>query len=489
MKKILIDPITRLEGHGRIEIYLDDDGNVKDTFFIVPEMRGFEKFAEGRPIEEMPRITSRICGVCPEAHLMAAAKAGDAAYRLEVPAAGKKLRELVYSAFFIQDHATHFYALGGPDFILGPSAPKEERNIIGVIKKVGVEVGSKVIKARQAGHRVSQIFGGRTTHSVSALPGGMSKPIMKDEEFNELKAIGEYFLDFAKFTIKIFEDIVLKNKEYVNLITGDIYVHKTHNIGLVDENNCANFYDGKLRVVDVNGRELHKFEAKDYLEYIAEHVEPHTYIKFPYLKKKGWLGIRDGNDSGIYKATPLSRLNVSDRMATPLAQEEFERFYATLGGKPVHHTLATHWARVIELLYAAERYNELISDGEIRDQKVRAVPTRIPHEGVGIVEAPRGTLIHHYVTDEKGMVKKANIIVGTTNNSGAITLSIKQAAEKLITKGNIVTDGMLNMIEMAFRAYDPCFSCATHSLPGEMPLKIDIYDSKYDKIKSITRNN
>ncbi|MBP7652527.1 Ni/Fe hydrogenase subunit alpha [Candidatus Dependentiae bacterium] len=487
MRRITIDPITRLEGHGKIEIFLDEEGNVKKTFFQVPELRGFEQFAIGRPIEEMPRITSRICGVCPEAHMMAAAKAGDAVYNVQVPSAGKKLRELQYSSFYVQDHATHFYALGGPDFVLGPDAPKSERNIIGVINKVGLEIGSKVIQARKFGHRVSQILGGRTTHSVSAIPGGMSKPIANDDEYNELLKIGEYFLEFGKLTIKIFEDIVIANKKYVELITGDIYFHKTHNMGLVDKNNCVNFYDGQVRIVDVEGREMHKFEGKDYRNYIAEHVEDYTYLKFPYIKSKGWKGFTDGMESGVYKATPLSRLNASDKMATPLAQAEYEKMYKTLGGKPVHHTLATHWARVIELLYAAERYNELIKDPEIRSDKVRAKVTENPKEGIGVVEAPRGTLYHHYVTDEKGIVTKANLIVGTTNNNAPITMSITRAAEKLIHKGQIPTDAVLNMIEMAFRAYDPCFSCATHSLPGQMPLEVVIYDDKMEVLETIRR--
>lgn len=487
MKKISIDPITRLEGHGKIEIFLDDNGDVKDTYFLVPELRGFEQFAVGRPIEEMPRITSRICGVCPEAHLMAAAKAGDAVYKVKVPSAGKKLRELVYSSFFVQDHATHFYALGGPDFVVGPDAPKSERNIIGVIKKVGLEIGGKVINARKQGHRVSQILLGRTTHGEGAIPGGMARPIANKEEYEELKEIGKYFLEFGKFTIQIFDDVVLKNKKYVDLILGDIYVHKTHNMGLVDKNNSVNFYDGEVRIVDVNGKELHKYLPKDYLNYIAEHVEKYTYLKFPYLKSKGWKGFVDGQDSGVYKATPLSRLNVSDKMATPLAQAEFEKMYKTLGGRPVHNTLATHWARVIELLYAAERYNELINDSEITSDKVRAKVTEKPTEGVGVVESPRGTLHHHYITDEKGIVTKANLIVGTTNNHAPITMSIKKAAQSLISKGKIVSDGILNMIEMAFRAYDPCFSCATHSLPGQMPLEVVIYDKDMKIVADLSR--
>jgi len=285
------------------------------------------------------------------------------------------------------------------------------------------------------------------------------------------------------------EDIVLKNSEYVDLIKGDIYNNiKTNYMGLVDENNKVNFYDGEIRVTDPEGQEYAKFKPKDYLKHIAEHVEPWTYLKFPYLKGKGWKGFVDGNDSGIYRAAPLGRLNASDGMATPLAQAEYERMYDTLGGKPVHATLATHWARVIELMYAAERLLELAQDPEITSKEIRTIPTSEPSEGVGVVEAPRGTLYHHYVTDEKGILKKVNLIVGTTNNHAAISMSIKEAAKRLIKKGVVVTEGLLNKVEMAFRAYDPCFACATHSLPGAMPLVVDIYDKDRNLIKHLKQD-
>jgi F420-non-reducing hydrogenase large subunit len=259
-------------------------------------------------------------------------------------------------------------------------------------------------------------------------------------------------------------------------------------MGLVDENNKVNFYDGEIRVTDTEGQEYAKFKPKDYLKHIAEHVEPWTYLKFPYLKGKGWKGFVDGNDSGIYRAAPLGRLNAADGMATPLAQAEYEKMYDTLGGKPVHATLATHWARVIELMYAAERLQELVQDPEITSKEIRTIPSSEPSEGVGVVEAPRGTLYHHYVTDEKGVLKKVNLIVGTTNNHAAISMSIKEAAKRLITKGVVVTEGLLNKVEMAFRAYDPCFACATHSLPGAMPLVVDIYDKDRNLIKHLKQD-
>jgi len=244
-------------------------------------------------------------------------------------------------------------------------------------------------------------------------------------------------------------------------------------MGTVDANNHVNFYDGKVRVVGPDGKEHAKYDAVNYREYIAERVEPWTYLKFPYLKKVGWKGFADGPDSGVYKATPLSRLNAADGMATPLAAAEYNKFYEALGGKPVHHTLATHWARLIELLYATERWVQLATDPEITSKEYRVLPTATPTEGVGCVEAPRGTLTHHYWTDERGILTKVNLVVGTTNNNAPICMSVKKAAQGLIHKGQ-VSEGLLNMVEMAFRAYDPCFGCATHSLPGQMPLEVTL---------------
>jgi F420-non-reducing hydrogenase large subunit len=259
-------------------------------------------------------------------------------------------------------------------------------------------------------------------------------------------------------------------------------------MGLVDENNKVNFYDGKVRVVTPSGKEFIKYSAEDYLDNVAEHIEPWTYLKFPYLKKVGWKGFVDGEGSGVYRASPLARLNASDGMATPLAQAEYEKFFATLGGKPVHATLATHWARLIELLFAVEQVIELTSDERILDLDVHAIPTEIPSEGVAIIEAPRGTLTHHYQTDERGLLQKVNLIVGTTNNYAAIDMSIKKAAMGLIEKGRAVSDEIMNKIEMAFRAYDPCFGCATHALPGDAPMVVRIYDHKQEIVQELRRD-
>ena len=360
---------------------------------------GFEQFAVGRPVEEMAVITNRICGVCPEAHHMAAAKAADAVYHVEPPRPGKMLRELLYSAFYCTDHTTHFYALGGPDFVMGPDAPVAERNILGVIHKVGLEIGGKVIQMRKFGHTVVEMIGGRKVHPCTSIPGGISHGITEEQRV-EIEGMGRWAIEFAQFSLGLFNDVVLGNEVYRDLILGDIYYHRTYSIGMVDENNKVNFYDGKISVVDPDGKRIGKYAPAEYTDWIAEHVEPWTYLKFPYLKKIGWKGFVDGVDSGVYMATPLSRLNASDGMATPLAQAEYEKFYGALGGKPVHHRLAIHWARLIELLYAAERWVQLATDPEITSDNFRTVPTATPTEGVGIVEAPRGTLTHHYWTDE-----------------------------------------------------------------------------------------
>jgi F420-non-reducing hydrogenase large subunit len=493
MKQVLIDPITRLEGHGKIHLFVNDDGSLANCYFQVPELRGFEKFAQGRPVEEMCRITTRICGVCPEAHHMAAAKAADAVYGVTIPSAAFKLRELLYLGFYAGDHTTHFYALGGPDFVCGPDAPAAERNILGVIAKVGIDAGKKVIAQRAAGQRFVEIIGGKKVHPVTSLPGGMSKRVTKEEQAEMIK-LGEQMVEFAKFTVQVLNDVVLANKGYVDLIISDMFTHKTYNMGLVDANNKVTFYDGKVRVTAPDGTEHAKYEPREYLNYVAEHTEPYSYLKYPYLKKVGWKGFEEGMDSGVYKATPLARLNVSSGMATPLAQAEYERFYETLTGDrtgktPVHSTLATHWARVVELVYACEAALSKAKDEEITSDHILDPPTGIVGEGVGIVEAPRGTLTHHYKTDKNGIVTEANLIVGTTNNNAPITMSIKRAAEGLIKKGVTITDGMLNRIEMAFRAYDPCFGCATHSLPGQMPLELVIHDAETGEVIDTVRRN
>ena len=484
MKEIIIDPITRLEGHGNVSIFLNDAGEVENAYLKIPELRGFEKFCIGRKAELMPQLTSRICGVCPVAHHVAAAKALDAAFKVEPPSAAKKLRELMYTAYIIYDHTLHFYYLGGPDFIVGPDAPPEKRNILGVIEKAGMDVGQDVIKHRAYGQKITEIIGGKATHPVCGLPGGMSKALTEANR-QEIEAMASSCVGFAERTLERFRTFVLANGKYVDMIKSQAYTMPTYYMGTVDANNKVNFYDGKIRVVDPSGKEFLKFDSQDYLKHVAEHVEEWTYSKFPYLTKIGWKGQVAGDQSGVYRVGPLGRLNASDGMATPLAQAEYQEMYKTLGGKPVHSTLAFHWARLIELLYATERAMELVKDPEITSTNIRSKPGE-PGQGVGIIEAARGTLIHDYTLDKDALIKDVNMVVATTNNYPAICMSIRDAAKGLIHGGK-VDQGILNKVEMAFRAYDPCFGCATHAAMGQMPLTVQVYNAQKQLVSSVSR--
>jgi len=483
-KEIVIDPITRLEGHGNVSIFLNEQGEVENAYLKIPELRGFETFCIGRNAEMMPQLTTRICGVCPVAHHFAAVKALDQAFNVEPTTAAKKLRELMYMGYIIYDHILHFYYLGGPDFIVGPDAPVEKRNILGVIEKAGMDVAKEVIKHRAYGQKITEIIGGKATHPVCGLPGGISKAL-SEENRKEIEKMVTSSVEFAKFSLKLFHDLIIGNSKYVDMIKSDTYTLDTYYMGMVDENNKVNFYDGKIRVVDPNGSEFAKFDAKDYLTHIGEHVEEWTYSKFPYLKKIGWKGQVAGIDSGIYRVGPLGRLNASEGMATPLAQAEYDVMYKTLGGKPVHSTLAFHWARLIELLYAAEHALELVKDPEITSTNIRNKPGT-PTDGIGVVEAARGTLFHHYTLDKDALVTDVNMVVATTNNYPAICMSIRDAAKGLIHNGQC-DHTILNKIEMAFRAYDPCFGCATHYAVGQMPLTVEIYNSKNHRTQIIQR--
>lgn len=475
-KRISIDPITRLEGHGKIEIFLNDQGNVANAYWQVPELRGFERFCIGRSVDEMNKITSRLCGVCPGAHHLCSTKALDAVYKATPPPTAVKLRELFYSAHYVHSHIAHFYALAAADFVLGPASPAANRNILGVVGAVGLEVGARVIKNRSNAQKIQEMLGGKATHPVCGIPGGMSKPLSEDER----KKVEEYakeMVEFSKFTMQVFTDVVLKNKDYMAIITNpDIFYQETYNLGTVDNNGKVAFYDGTQVMIDPNGKEVARYTGIDYLKYIAEHTEPWSYEKFCYFKPVGWKGFVAGMDSGIYRATPLSRFNVSKGFSTPLAQGYYEQMVGVvrdLGIKgPVHHTMAMHWARVIELVYASEHLLELAQDPEITDTNIKG-KRDTPGEGVGILEAPRGTLVHHYVSDENGIVTDVNLVVGTTNNNAPINLDVKKAAGALI-KNWQVSQGLLNTIEMAYRAYDPCNSCATHTLPGQSPLVVNI---------------
>jgi len=484
-QKITISPITRLEGHGKIEIFLNDKGEVDDAFWQVVELRGFERFCIGRPVEEMTRIVPNICGVCPSAHHMAATKALDQIYGVEPTPAARLIRELEFNAFYIEDHYIHFFFLAAPDFIVGPHGDPKERNILGVIGKVGKEIGLKVIDIRKRNRDIIRHIFSKAPHPEGGLPGGVPRGFT-EEERRTVKETADLSLEFAQYAVQLFKTLVLENKDSLALITDEAYKLKTYYMSLVDDDNKVTFYDGKVKVINPDGKEFARFDPIDYADHIGEWVEPWTYIRLTHLRKLGWSGLVEGDKTSLYRVAPLARLNVADGMKTPLAQKEDEFMFEVLGGKPAHNTLAMHWARLICALQAAEHNVMIANDPLLTSKDIRNMDFKMTGKGVGCVEAPRGTLFHHYETDEKGILTRANLIVATQNNAAPICMSVKKAAQAFV-KGPDVKEGFLNMVEMAFRAYDPCLSCATHALPGEMPLSVSIRDSKGELIRVIER--
>jgi F420-non-reducing hydrogenase large subunit len=469
-KQLVIQPVSRIEGHARITIQLDDTGNVADTKFNVVELRGFEKFCIGRPVEELPRIVTSICGVCPWSHHLASAKATDAVFGVEIPPAGKKLRDLCNSIAYTEEHILHFFFLSGPDFVMGPDADYSVRNVIGIAQS-NPEIGKAVVRNRHLGSQMLEIVSGKAIHPVTAVPGGYSKPLTQKER-DKLLPMAEEVLEFAKFSIAFAkENIFPKYLDTVKVLG----VINTGFLGTVTDDGALNVYDGKLRLMKPDGS-FEEFTYGQYTDFISERVEDWTYLKFPYAKSWGEGFSMDINDpKGIYRVNSLARINVADKISTPLAQKEFEEFRAQFG-RPAQLTLLYHWARLIELLYNAEHAVELLNDPEITSSETRVPVTPRAARGVGCVEAPRGTLIHDYETDEKGMVTNVNLIVATTQNNAPINMSVNQAAKSLIKDGNY-DQGILNRVEMAIRAYDPCLSCATHNLDGTIPVRIDILDA------------
>lgn len=473
-RRITIDPVTRLEGHGRIDIFLNDAGEVDDCYFQVPELRGFEQLVVGRPIEEVPRIVTMICGVCPGCHHLAAAKAVDACFGVEATPVAKKLRDLFYQAHFVHSHIAHFFLLAAPDFLCGPDSDPAMRNVLGVVEKVGREIGAAVIAARYQAQHIQQLVSGRTTHPVWCVPGGVAKALTAQER-NEIQVLGGDLYEFARFALQLFRDAVLGDPALVDLIANGPYTLSLGHMGLVAPDGAPDFYDGEVRVVDAAGAEICRYAAADYASYVAEHVEPWTYLKFPYLRARGWQGFTEGTASSLYCAGPLSRLNVSDRMATPAAQEARAELFAALGAPPSGAMLGQHWARLVEMIQAAEKIRDYAADPDIVGDEIRRLPGGVAGEGVGIVEAMRGTLTHHYTCDDRAICTSANLIVGTTNNNAAIHMLTRKVAASVIVPGQEPTEGILDRIEMAFRAFDPCYSCATHSLPGQMPLHARLF--------------
>lgn len=447
-KIIKIQPVTRIEGHAKVEIHLDDAGNVEDTRFHVQTLRGFEKFCEGRPVEEMPRIVCHICGICPWAHHLASTKAGEACLGITPPPAAVKLRKLMQMIAYVGDKLLHFYFLAAPDFVIGPDADYSVRNVVGIIG-AAPDIAKKVVHYRHLTAQILEKFAGRAIHPTFSMPGGVSKP-MTEAERTEILPSAKELLDFSKFSIQFAKENVFS--KYMEAIE-KIGVIDVGYIGTVTDDGALDFYDGKLRLMKPDGS-YDDFAYHEYLDYIGEHVESWSYQKFPYAKKWADKPLLDAaNPEGIYRSNCLARINVCDKMATPAAQAELEEFRSKFG-RPAHLTLLYHYARLIELVQCAEHMVELLEDPEITDPNIRVKAEPKAGRGVGCVEAPRGTLIHDYETDENGLIKSVNLIVGTTHNNAAMNLSVKQTATELIKDGTY-DQGILNKVEMAIRSYDP----------------------------------
>jgi F420-non-reducing hydrogenase large subunit len=459
-RRILIDPLTRLEGHGRIDIRLDDAGNVTRALFQVPDFRGFEKFCEGRAVEEMPTLTQKICGICPTAHHIAAVKALDDLFGVSPPPAARAIRELMHTAFIFEDHLLHFFYLGGPDILVNGHRQHLQKNIFGVLAALGGTIGRDAILIRKKVRALNALISGSALYPVCGLPGGVSQPV-DDASRGTIAATAAEALAFARRVLTVFHEHISKNKRFTEMARSGLFRLRTHYMGLVDEDCRVNFYDGRIRVITPRGDPLACFGADAYADHLEECAVIGSYMKIVYLKALGWHGYTDGAANGMYRVGPLARLNAASGMATPLAQREYERFYDAAGEKPAHNTLLYHWARLIEVLYAAERMVALSRCRALTDPEVRNLPVRTPAVGVGVCEAPRGILIHHYRTDARAMVQRLNLLVATQHNAGAICLSVEKAARGLIKNGE-VTDNLLNQVEMAYRAYDPCLACATH---------------------------
>jgi len=446
-KIINIQPVTRIEGHAKVVIQLDDSGNVADTKVHIQTLRGFEKFCEGRPVEEMPRTVCHICGICPWAHHLASCKAADACYGVTPPPAAVKLRRLMQSIAYVSDKILHFYFLAAPDFVIGPDADYSVRNVLGIVQ-AAPDIAKQVVHMRHLGAQIIEAFAGRAIHPTFAVPGGVSKP-MTEAERQKMLPLAQELLEFSKFSIKFAKDNVFP--KYLDAIKS-IGVIKVGYLGTVTNDGALDFYDGKLRLMKPDGT-YDDFAYDQYADYLGEWVEPWSYQKFPYAKKWGKLSLDLSNPVGVYRTNTLARINVADKMATPLAQKELEEFRAAFG-RPAHLTLLYHYARLIELLQCAEHAVELLNDPEITSKDIRVPISPQAARGIGCVEAPRGTLIHDYTCDADGLITSVNLIVGTTHNNAAINLSVGQAARELIKDGKY-DQGILNKVEMAIRAYDP----------------------------------
>jgi len=463
-RTIEIRPITRIEGHGRVTLHLDEKGNVSRAHFNVTQLRGFEKFCEGRVFWEMPIITARICGICPVSHHLASAKAGDAILGVEIPPTAKLLRQLMHMAQFVQSHALHFFHLASPDLLFGMDAEPATRNVIGLIG-ANPELAKKAVWLRGFGQAIIETLGTKKVHPIFAIPGGVNAALSAKDRDEILSKVDEAIAIYQT-GLAIIKDFQSKQKE----LMASFASFPSAYLGTVDPHGNLEIYDGRLRLLDAKGFVLEdQVPGSDYLSLIEERVEDWSYMKFPCYKKMGYPG-------GIYRVGPLARLNVVDGITTPLASQEFQEFKKLGNGGMVEGSLYFHYARLIEGLYAVEMIKELLQHDEICSTEIRVSSSKYNEEGIGVIEAPRGTLFHHYWVDASGAIRKVNIIVATQNNNLAMNRAIYLVARDYV-QADKLTEGMLNRVEVAIRCYDPCLSCATHAL-GQMPLEIVIYNSK-----------
>ncbi len=481
-QKIIIDPVTRIEGHAKITIHLDETGQVKDARFHVTEFRGFEKFCEGRPLWEMPGITARICGICPVSHLLASAKAGDRILAVEIPPAAEKLRRLMNLGQIIQSHALSFFHLSAPDLLLGLDSDPASRNVFGLIA-AEPELARSGIRLRQFGQEIIEILGGKKIHPAWAVPGGVRNCLSNEgkiqigDRLAESKTTVLNALDKFK---SILDDYQVEAQTFGNF--------PSLFMGLVGKDGEWEHYDGKIRFVDSAGNIIaDRLDPIDYQEFIAEAVEPWSYLKFPYYRPLGYLAQEDfcSLQSGIYRVGPLARLNICSRIGMPISDRELREF-RDRGKGVVNSSFFYHYARLIEIVACIERIESMLEDSNLYSDRLRAKAGINQLEGIGVSEAPRGTLFHHYLVDENGLIKKVNLVIATGQNNLAMNLTVAQIARHFI-RGTKIPEGMLNRVEAGIRAFDPCLSCSTHAV-GQMPLQIQLFNEKEELIDTVTQN-
>lgn len=471
-KKITIEPVTRIEGHAKVTIHLDDAGKVERAFFHVNEFRGFEKFCEGRPFYEMPQITERICGICPVSHHLASVKACDALAGVQPPRTASLLRELMHMGQVIQSHSMHFFELAGPDLLLGFDADPVVRNVVGIVQ-LDPALALKAVNLRRFGQEIIRTLGSKRVHPVFAVPGGVNAPLTCTARDELLRSIDPLIADL-QLGISVAKQWLEKNADVVARFA----VFSSGYAGLVGPNGELELYDGQMRIVDAQGKKLVQFDPKEYLQHIGEHVEDWSYLKFPFYRPLGWPG-------GVYRVGPLGRLNACDSISTPLANAEFKLFRQLNGGRPVEQTLYYHYARLIETVYAMERARQILEDPDVCRNDIVTPWTSVTGEGVGCIEAPRGTLFHHYWTNDDGVLTRVNLIVATGHNNWAMSTAVDSVA-KTFVDGKNLTEGMLNRVEAAIRAYDPCLSCSTHAI-GQMPMEVIVYARDGREVNRLSR--